>query len=440
RDVCSEERGACLHQIPDADGDGFGDAACVDAEGEPLGTDCDDADADRFPGNAELCDEGGHDEDCDLGSLGALDQDGDGEVSAECCNPASGGGTSCGTDCNDSRRDVLPGGTEACNGIDDDCDGMIDEGVQVTTYADADRDGVGDPATAMTACAGVAGRVTATGDCDDARPDRRPGQPEFCDLVDNDCDGTVDESAQAVPWYRDADGDGFGDPTSSTLSCTPVSGASLLGTDCNDAAAAIHPAAAELCDGLDNDCSGGPDYRIAPGDYEDDDGDGYVDILCGAPLGVDCRDDDALAGPGEPEACDGRDNDCDGSIDEDVASYAWYRDADGDGYGTESGSTGVVIGCVPIPGHVRRGGDCDDTTAARSPVALETCDGRDEDCDSAIDEEPASSGCIDDLGRDQACVRGGCAPVACVAGFLDCNGDLMRVPTDGCETAGAVCP
>ena len=434
RDFCSEERASCVSQVPDADGDGFGDASCTDAEGEPLGTDCDDGDANRFPGNLEVCDDAGHDEDCDPSTRGGLDADGDGFESAECCNPLPGGGTSCGDDCDDGRRQVNPSGTEVCDGIDDDCDGRVDEGVQVMTYADADRDGEGDPATAMMACAGVAGRVSNGTDCDDTRVDRRMGQPEICDGVDNDCDDRIDEMAGPVPWYRDADGDGFGTPMEVVESCTPVSGSSLLGTDCDDTRAAINPAAAELCDGIDNDCSGRPDFQIAPGDYEDDDGDGYVDIACGAPLGVDCRDNDPSAGPGEAETCDGRDQDCDGRIDEGVVSYAWFRDADGDGYGSNGG--GLVVSCGAITGHVRRGGDCDDADPARNPAASETCSGRDEDCDGAVDEAPASDMCVDALGQDLACVAGSCRRVACLGGRADCDGR----PDTGCEVTLASDP
>ena len=63
-DLCDDEIDACVNAAPDADGDGVRDAACVDEEGTPLGDDCDDDDANRFPGNAEVCDEADHDEDC----------------------------------------------------------------------------------------------------------------------------------------------------------------------------------------------------------------------------------------------------------------------------------------------------------------------------------------------------------------------------------------
>lgn len=112
---CTEGRDGCL-EPGDCDGDG---------SREPLecgGDDCDDNDPNRFPGNIEICD-ASHDEDCDPNTVGDLDADGDGFVSSACCN-----GENCGPDCDDSRPDVRPGGEEACNHRDDDCDGLIDEG------------------------------------------------------------------------------------------------------------------------------------------------------------------------------------------------------------------------------------------------------------------------------------------------------------------------
>ncbi len=138
-DGCSEVTRACVSRVPDADLDGAGDRACIDAAGAPLGTDCADDDANRFPGNTEVCDAAAHDEDCDDTTLGAPDADGDGSDDARCCN-----GTTCGDDCNDTRADIHPGATEVCNFVDDDCEGDVDEDVLVTGFVDADRDGFGD--------------------------------------------------------------------------------------------------------------------------------------------------------------------------------------------------------------------------------------------------------------------------------------------------------
>src|SRR5688572_8854609 len=118
-DVCVEATGTCRHTPPDGDGDGHGDAACVDADGDPIGDDCDDGDARSFPSNPEVCD--AHDEDCNPDTLGFRDGDGDGASANACCN-----GPACGPDCNDDDSTIRPGLADgppmACDAIDNDCD------------------------------------------------------------------------------------------------------------------------------------------------------------------------------------------------------------------------------------------------------------------------------------------------------------------------------
>ncbi len=465
-DECDEEADACIHAAPDLDGDGARDMACVDLDGEPLGSDCADDDPFRFPGNPEVCDTEGHDEDCDLETIGDRDLDRDGFIDAVCCNPDESGDVGlCGNDCNDARANVNLEAAEACDRVDNDCDGAIDEGVLVAGFVDADRDGFGDETMPLEACAGAPGFVLSGGafDCDDTDIAVNPGQLEICDGRDNDCDdATSDDDAVPVNWYRDVDGDGFGSALSGlTVSCEPVPGHSLRDTDCNDAVASISPAAAEVCDALDNDCNGLADFEIAPGDFEDDDGDGLVDIACGAPRGVDCDDNDPDAGPGTSERCDGRDNDCDARVDEGAADLSWFFDADGDGHGAESGANPVVRDCVPPPGHVASGADCDDADADVRPGATEVCDMADGDCDGAVDEGgvcscPTGLGDCDGNGTCETdttrtvdhcgacgsdcagradvgaarCRAGRCEVAACVAGTEDCNGTF----DDGCET------
>jgi hypothetical protein len=430
-DFCSEELRRCVNRALDADGDGIAAASCLDARGVPLGADCDDASAGVYPGAPEVCDPAGVDEDCDPATHGGRDGDGDGFEDAACCNGSGPG--ACGTDCNDAVRGAHPDATEVCNGIDDDCDGMIDEGVLVTVYRDADGDGRGDRATPMTACETTSGFSPTADDCDDTSSLRSPLLPEICDGVDNDCDGTADPADAPVvaTWYADEDGDGFGGRARTETSCARPAGAwSLLGTDCDDTSASRHPAQAERCNGVDDDCNGVADFSIAPGDLEDDDLDGRPDARCTprpVPEISDCDDRDASTSAGGTEVCDGRDNDCDASVDEDVATVAYFRDLDGDGYGSEA--SGTVLGCAPVAGYVARGGDCDDTRAARSPGVVEGCNGVDDDCDRAIDDGADAALCEAFPGF--ACAAGRCRPPAgCPPRRDDCD----DIAANGCET------
>ncbi len=439
RDFCSESLRRCVSAVPDADGDGAGDSACLDGSGTPLGDDCADDDTHRFPGNMEVCDAEGHDEDCDTTTLGGVDSDGDGFIDARCCN-----GATCGDDCNDGARGANPAASEVCNRIDDDCDGLIDEMVRVDGFEDHDHDGYGDALLPATACGSATGFSVYGTDCDDADITRHPGQAEICDALDNDCDTIVDESPTAVTWYRDLDGDGFGRALSGTIvSCVPPMGYSLVGTDCDDATAGVSPGAAETCNGIDDDCNGSADFEISAGDLEDDDGDGVADVSCGAPRGIDCDDHDALTGGGSLETCDGRDNDCDGSVDEDAINLTFFRDLDGDGYG--AAASGAVLACASPAGYAARGGDCDDHDPVRRPGASEGCNATDDDCDGAIDEGSAASMCVSAPHALTTCVVGRCVVVDCDPGFGSCNAAAPACATDlrvdplNCGRCGVPC-
>lgn len=427
RDFCSEEMGACRNNPVDGDGDGAFAASCLDARGAPLGTDCDDADALRYAGALEVCDVGNRDEDCDAATLGGVDSDADGFVDARCCN-----GATCGDDCNDAVRGASPMGTEVCNRIDDDCDGRVDEGVLQDVYLDLDGDGRGGlTSTLEMRCASDAGYSVHHDDCNDASLVQAPGIPEVCDGIDNDCNGMVDDNALAAPWYPDGDGDGFGAGTP-VISCAPPGVAySLLGTDCNDSVGGVNPRAAEVCNGRDDDCRGGPNFVIAEGNTEDDDADGVPDAACMLSA-RDCDDRDAASGPGGEELCDGRDNDCDTRIDESVTRQVFFRDADGDGYGATSDV--VESGCFPPAGTVARGGDCDDMNPARRPFAMEQCNGMraDDDCDGAIDESADLACALPNTIR--GCVAGSCALLECAAGYFDCDMN----PANGCDASESI--
>jgi hypothetical protein len=410
----------------DCDGAPLDDELDNDGDGQPVcAGDCDDDDATSYLGAVEICGDL-LDNDCDGSPLGE-EHDGDGDGFAECAgdcndddpavNPSAvevcgdaadtdcdgtvpydeldldGDGTStCAGDCNDGDPLVAPGAAERCNGLDDDCNDVIDNDVPDTdndgicdalddcpddsgndsdgdgvcdsddqcvgfdAFGDADGDGLCDDGLADV-CVGEDASGDAdgdghcallvdgtTGDCDDAQASVFPGAPEQCDGLDNSCTG-------ALP---DEDGDLDGD------------GVSICGGDCDDADPLRFAGNEEVCDGVDNDCNG-----VIASSEADADADG--ERVCDG----DCNDLDANVSTRVPEACDGVDTNCDGVVPDDEA------DADADG----------ERACA---------GDCDDDDARVRTGNPEACDGLDNDCDSVIDPdcaeptppvEPTESGC-----------------------------------------------
>ncbi len=160
--VCNETDNVCELVQVDADSDGHVSSGCG-------GTDCDDNDPARYPGATEVCNQ--KDEDCNDATYG-VDADTDGFESAACCN----GPGNCGLDCDDTRVSVHPDGSEICNGLDDNCDGTIDEGMTLPLYLDFDRDGYGVfGGTPISLCSVAAGYSTLNNDCDDKNAAITPG-------------------------------------------------------------------------------------------------------------------------------------------------------------------------------------------------------------------------------------------------------------------------
>ena len=383
----------------DSDGDGWGDdtrseVGCNAPAGFVLhGGDCDDAQPSFHPGALEADCTDANDYNCD-GSVGYADADADGYAACE--------------DCDDNNAAANDAGTEVCDGADNDCDGTVDEpdATDATTwYGDADGDGYGGQQFQQDGCTSPPNFVSNASDCDDLDPATYPGASEVCDAADNDCDGTVDEGVQ-LTFYADADGDGYGDSAQTTASCSQPPGYSSNGDDCDDSEATTSPAALETCDGSDNDCDGETDEDDAINTstwYLDADGDGYGVVTataegCDPPTGYagnasDCNDADANIHPAASELCDSIDNDCDGTTDEPSATDAstWYTDGDGDGYGDLSTAENA---CTQPSGTVSDSDDCDDTDAAISPVASETCDNVDNNCDGVVDENGTADGTL----------------------------------------------
>ena len=229
-------------------------------------TDCDDTRAWVNPGANQVCD--GYDNTC----AGAPEPDGDGDGWLVCApfvdqDPVDsfvGGG-----DCDDTTVTISPAASEVCNGVDDSCDGLIDEGLATTLwYTDLDADGVGADPTLQTCQALGPPWVTVGGDCDDSNPQVNPTLPEVCNTIDDDCDALVDEGLATTLWYTDLDGDGFGaDPTQQTCQALGPPWVTT-GGDCDDAAPGVSPGATETCNGVDDDCDAlvdGEDTDLAGG-------------------------------------------------------------------------------------------------------------------------------------------------------------------------------
>ena len=154
-------------------------------------------------------------------------------------------------------------------------------------------------------------------DCNDGDDSINPNATEVCDDVDNNCDGTVDEStaSDALTWYADTDGDGFGDSSSSQQSCDPIANHVSDSTDCDDTIGTVYPGATETCDtAFDDDCDGdNNDLGATNGStfFLDSDGDGHgvstdTTDACTVPTGYssssdDCDDTDENISPSAQE-------------------------------------------------------------------------------------------------------------------------------------------
>jgi hypothetical protein len=393
---------ACDEVDDDCDGvlaDGFEDRDddhrpdCVDdddGDGWPAEQDCDDDDLDAYPGAPEVPDDG-VDQDCngDDTITCHVDQDLDG-AGAICTAPDASPDTSTdsaldtggdpispclvladdgacddpgeatdATDCDDDSTDVGPAVAEVCNGVDDDCDGETDEQLFAP---DADRTD-GACTGALKVCAGVAGWVEP----DYAALPGYEAQEVSCDGVDNDCDGLDDDGLIAA---------------SATEQRGVCAGSRLV---CAGEAGWMEPGASDIahfewteasCDGRDNDCDGQTDEALAPPLSSNQRGVcANSQKVCGGASGwLDPNWSGIAHYEANETSCDGRDNDCDNAVDDNLSPPLSSR------------QSGVCSGSRKTCGGGSGWLDPNWTSIAWFESSETSCDGRDNDCDNAVDE------------------------------------------------------
>jgi hypothetical protein len=293
---------------------------------------------------------------------------------------------------------------EICNGIDDNCNGQVDEEIEPPACKSTNDNG---------SCSGFEQCIQGEPVCD-----APTAQVEMCDGIDNDCDGEIDEdgAADCIAYFVDDDGDGYGSQTVK-CACQPGANGADNSLDCDDSDPNISLEAVEECDNIDNNCNGEVDELC------DFDGDGYCakvplasgpDMVCRYPL-ADCNDLSASIHPGHKEWCDGEDNDCDQIADEGC-------DQDNDGYcHAPVLKWGAGLSCLSPEV------DCDDDDPTIHPGAVELCDGINQNCNLKLDE-----GC--DKDSDGYCIN---APPESVA---HCYLGIPLPNSSKCDAVEKSCP
>lgn len=162
------------------------------------------------------------------------------------------------SDCEDTDAMVNPGMVEICNEMDDDCDFVVDEDLDlIFQFADQDGDGFGAMMSGFVYCALLPGFTTMDGDCDDGNGAVSPATIEDCNAMDDNCNNEIDEGLPTIQQFMDQDGDGYGDNDQKVDNCMMLLGYVLEGGDCNDNDMNINPGAEEVMDNaVDENCDG----------------------------------------------------------------------------------------------------------------------------------------------------------------------------------------
>ncbi len=200
-------------------------------------------------------------------------------------------------------------------------------------YRDIDSDGYGNTAIIKIAYPPQIGYSLLPNDCSDTNAEINPAAAESCNLLDDDCDGLTDaadpSNIDELTWYLDADGDAFGDPNTSLITCFAAANYTTVGGDCNDENPTIYPFRKDYFDAADNDCDGSFNEDDNSATFQkfrpDEDGDGFGSSTCSKtanfePLGYlidssDCNDSNLHINTAAPEICNDIDDNCDGITD-----------------------------------------------------------------------------------------------------------------------------
>jgi subtilase family serine protease len=276
------------------------------------------------------------------------------------------------SDCNDADIDINPGATELCNSVDDDCDGILNEGYPTTTYyRDFDGDGKGNPAVSIESCYQPDGYVANATDCDDNSATACPKPSGMSSSAVTDVSATVSWGyLPCATKYRleyrrktpPATGWTVVYTTSPTYDITGLTGPNIqyqwrVATICSPNGIGAESGYATMQSFYTK-------YKV----YTDADMDGFGDVNAAASYvstmpqpgysanQTDCDDASATTYPGAPELCNGIDDDCDLIVDE---GANWYQDADGDGLGNAAVSLNA---CLQPSGYVANSVDCNDNS------------------------------------------------------------------------------